>query len=85
MIGWATPGAGGGDSDLVADEHHDAPDVGLVAGVDGALGTALVLSAQDPAPVALDEASDDGLTAARGVAHRDQAAVDHGHVGSIQT
>ena len=68
-------------SDRISHEHHDAADVGLVAGVDGALGAALVERAQDPAPVALDEESDDGLPAALGVAHRDEAAVGRGLVG----
>ena len=38
-------------SDRVSYEHHDAADVGLIGGVDGALGAALVERAQDPAPV----------------------------------
>ena len=42
-------------SDRVSHEHHDATDVGFVAGVDGALGAALVERAQDPAPIAHDE------------------------------
>ena len=60
-------------SHLVSNEHHDAADVGLVAGIDGALGTALVFRAQGPAPVALGEAPHHGLPAARRVADRDQA------------
>ena len=68
-------------SDRVSHEHHDAPDVGPVAGVDGALGAAPVERAQDPAPVALDEEADEGLTAAPGVANRNQAAVGRGLVG----
>ena len=48
-------------SNRVSDEHYDAPDVGFVAGVDGALGAALIERAQDPAPVALDEEPDDGF------------------------
>ena len=41
----------------------DGPDVGFVAGVDGALGAA---------PVALDEEPHDGFPAAPGIAHCDQ-------------
>ena len=54
-------GAGGGAQTVFSHEHHDAPDVGFVVGVDGALGAALVERTQDPAPVALDEEPDDGF------------------------
>ena len=59
-------------SDRATHKHHDAPDVGFVAGVDGALGAALVERAQDPAPLALDKEPDDSFPAAPQVAHRDQ-------------
>ena len=44
-------------------------------------GSARRARAQGPAPVALDEEPDDGLAAARGIAHRDQAAVGRRLVG----
>ena len=59
-------------SDRVPHEHHDAPDVGFVAGVNGALGAALVERAQDPAPVTLDAEPDDGFPVAPGVTRRVQ-------------
>ncbi len=62
-------GPSGWRSDRISNEHHDAPDAGLVAGVDGALGAAAVERAQEPTPVAA------------GVAHRDQAAIGHGLFG----
>ena len=43
--------------------HHNAPDVGFVAGVDGVFRAAPRAGA---APVALDEEPDDGLPAAPG-------------------
>ena len=67
-------------SDGVTHVHHDAPDVGFVVGVGSALGAALAERAQNPAPVALDKKPVNGLPAARGVAHRDQAAVGRGLV-----
>ena len=67
--------------DRVSHGHYHAPDVGFVAGVDGALGAALVEHAQNPAPVALDEEPDDGFPAATGIADRDQAAVRGALVG----
>jgi len=62
---------GGGWSDG-AGLSADAPDVGFVVGVDGALGPALIERAQGPAPVKFDVEPDDGLPAAPGVAHRVQ-------------
>ena len=62
-------------SDRVSREHHDAPDIGFVAGVDGAPGAAVVEGAQDPASVALDEEPDDGLLAAPGVLNRTRASM----------
>jgi len=64
--------ARGRRSDRVSHEHYDAPDLGFVTGINGALGAALVERAQDPASVALGEESDDGVPAAparrRGIA-----------------
>ena len=68
-------------SDRIAHEHYDAADVGLVAGVDDALRDALDERAQGAVPVALDEETDDSLTAAPGVTHRDEASVGRGLVG----
>ena len=68
-FGWTVPRperrltVGGGRSGG-AGLSADAPDVGFVAGVDGALGAAVVECAQEPAPVALDEETDDGVPAA---------------------
>ena len=50
----------------------DAPDIGFVGGIDGALGPALVERVQGPVPVALDEEADDGFPAAPWVAQRVQ-------------
>ena len=69
----------------VSHERHDAADVGFVAGVDGALGAALVERAQDPASDALDEEPDDDFPAAPGVAHRDQAPSAASWSGPTQT
>ena len=61
-------------SDRVAHEHHDAPDVGLVAGVDGALGAAPVECAQVRHPSRSMRSPDDGLPRrARGRAPRRSA------------
>ena len=77
----AKGGAGGG-AQTVLPTRTTTPRVSVSLPVSTVRSwSALVERAQEPASVVLNEETDNGFSAARGVAHRDQAPLGRGLVG----